>query len=69
MKLPMKRHLYPRCPSFERSGRQCHRSQASLLLAAISGHITIRSKVWQLAPADSSVASPKICGGQKFGGV
>jgi len=34
----MKRHLYPRYPSFERSGRQCHRSPASLLLAAISSH-------------------------------
>jgi len=33
----MKRHLCPRCPSFERSGIQCHRSPTSLL-AAISSH-------------------------------
>jgi len=29
---------------------------------------TIRSQVWQLAPAGSSVARLKIWGGQKFGG-
>ena len=41
IKLPVvllwKRHLCPHCPSFERSGRQCHRSLASLL-AVISSH-------------------------------
>jgi len=33
----MKRHLRPGCPSFERSGIQCHRFPTSLL-ASISSH-------------------------------
>ena len=33
----MKRHLFPRCPSFERSGIQCHCSPTSLL-AVISSY-------------------------------
>jgi len=33
----MKRHLCPRCTSFEKPGIQCHRSPVSLL-AAISSH-------------------------------
>jgi len=55
MKLPMKRHLWPRCPSFERSGIQCHRSPTSLL-PAISNHClatlpakksAFKSHMWQ----------------------
>jgi len=33
----MKKHLCPRCPSFKRSGIQCHCSPTSLL-ASISSH-------------------------------
>jgi len=42
----MKRHLWPRCPTFERSGIQCHRSPTSLL-AAISSHclVTLPAKM------------------------
>jgi len=37
MKLPMKKHLCPRFPSYERSRIQCHRLPTSLL-AAINSH-------------------------------
>jgi len=61
----MERHLYPRCPLFERSGRQCHRSPASLLLAAISSHKQSAGKFGNLPLQTVALPAQKL-GGTKI---